>query len=103
MAAVGEGHIQVGLGVEIFDLPGPCAAARGGDAAAEADPQHQHQQKLAERVQQTFIADLSGRNKGTGKASRGVPPKIRTFFCPASSGSPWAEVEVLVETAGLGT
>ena len=57
VAAVGEGHIQrVGLSVEIHGLPWACGG-RGdvrGDAAAEADPQHKHQQELGRRVQQAF-------------------------------------------------
>ena len=75
----------------------------GGDAAAEADPQHQHQQQLADRVQQTFHRRASRRNKGQERRSRGRGCRRSEHLLPRRHPvHPKAEIEVLVETAGLG-
>lgn len=109
VAAVCEGHIQrVGLGVEIHGLPRTRAGRRhvGGDATAEADPQHKHQQKLADRVQQAFhrwasAKGIKGQEKGEAESKAAEDQNI--LLPRRHPVHPKAEVEVLVETAGLGT
>ena len=109
VAAVGEGHIQrVGLGVEILGLPGTRGGRRdvGGDAAAEADPQHKHQQKLADRVQQAFhrwasAQGIKGQEKGEAE---GKAAEDQNILLPRRHPvHPKAVIEILVESTGLGT
>ena len=108
VAAVGEGHVQrIGLSVEIHGLPwARCGRWHvGGDATAEADPQHQHQQQLGSRVQQTFHGLTSAQGiKGQeeGKAEGKAAKDQNILLAWRHPVHAQAVIEVFVEAAGLG-